>query len=477
MHANGMRCNGWLWRILAATIIASAIGVVPAASQPAEPGAPENGASPENGADDQPAPPPAVEPPQAIVARRIAEVAAMIADNPTGIPDVFSRSMLQQVSARQLTAVFRQYFRTGGPVVETLVMNRPSAFGAEVEMRQERRMRFTMTISVEAVPPHKVEGLFFGAPEPIVGSVGEVVEKIAALPGMASAAVYRWSADNPEPVRIFGHNAETALGIGSTCKLYILGALIDEINHGRREFSHTLPLRRQWKSMPSGMLHTWPDGSPISLHTFAAKMISISDNTATDHLLHILGRERVEAHQAVMGHANPTLNQPFLATLELFRLKETGKTQARQTEYLGRDEVGRRAYLADVIAPLAGDEFGGIALDRPTAIDTLEWFASADDLCRAMAWLWRHTADGMLGQAGREILAINPGLRLPESKWAYIGYKGGSEPGVLNLTFLLQARESGDWFAVSLSNNNTAAPLDNGAVMGLAAALIDTAAR
>ncbi|MFL9455456.1 serine hydrolase [Tolypothrix bouteillei VB521301_2] len=36
------------------------------------------------------------------------------------------------------------------------------------------------------------------------------------------------------------------------------------------------------KSLPSGMLHTWPDGSYLTVQTLASLMISLSDNTATD---------------------------------------------------------------------------------------------------------------------------------------------------------------------------------------------------
>jgi len=55
----------------------------------------------------------------------------------------------------------------------------------------------------------------------------------------------------------------------------------------------------------------------------ANRMISISDNTATDHLLLTVGREAVESIQAAMGHSAPGLNAPFITTRELFVLKVT----------------------------------------------------------------------------------------------------------------------------------------------------------
>ena len=50
-------------------------------------------------------------------------------------------------------------------------------------------------------------------------------------------------------------------------------------------------------------------------------MISISDNTAADHLIHFLGRRAVERQQRRFGMKRPRVNEPFLTTRELFQLK------------------------------------------------------------------------------------------------------------------------------------------------------------
>ena len=43
-------------------------------------------------------------------------------------------------------------------------------------------------------------------------------------------------------------------------------------------------------------------------------MIAISDNTATDHLIDLVGRDRVEAALTVFGHSDPAMTVPFLTT-------------------------------------------------------------------------------------------------------------------------------------------------------------------
>ena len=95
-------------------------------------------------------------------------------------------------------------------------------------------------------------------------------------------------------------------------------------------------------------------------------------------------------------------------------------------------------------------------------IDLVEWFASAADLVRTMDWLRRHG-----DEATRAILAINPGVGpAVTGDLAYAGYKGGSEPGVLNLSWLVHNR-AGAWLVVTGSWNNSAATVEETRFLGL----------
>lgn len=65
-------------------------------------------------------------------------------------------------------------------------------------------------------------------------------------------------------------------------------------------------------------------------------------------------------------------------------------------------------------------------------------------------------------------MAINPSATPAiKANWDYIGFKGGSEPGVLNLTWLLRDK-AGAWHVLTLGWNNPAASLDQGALEGIA---------
>src|SRR5207248_3224858 len=197
------------------------------------------------------------------------------------------------------------------------------------------------------------------------------------------------------------------LAIGSAFKLYILGELMREVNAHQRKLGDVVALDETVLSLPSGTLQTWPRGSPVTLHTLAAFMISISDNTAADHLLKILGRERVEGMLAETKHAKPELDAPFLSTLEMFKLKGEPTHKAADL-YLTLDVNGRRKFLNEQIAGVKREDAKPYPDGKPAYIDRIEWFASAGDLCRAMNWLRRNTELGMPAAALCDVLAINP---------------------------------------------------------------------
>jgi hypothetical protein len=158
-----------------------------------------------------------------------------------------------------------------------------------------------------------------------------------------------------------------------------------------------------------------------------------------------------------LGIAAPDKLRPLLTTREWALLK-AGDGGALLQRWPAASEAERRALLAGPIAALKADQADLSKLIAvPNAIDTVEWFASTGDLVRVMDWLRRHGDRETLG-----ILAINPGIgRVQAEEFAYLGYKGGSETGVLNMTFLLRGKD-GAWHAVSGTWNDPKQSVDEG---------------
>jgi beta-lactamase class A len=293
-------------------------------------------------------------------------------------------------------------------------------------------------------------------------SIDKVAAEIAALPGSTAFAVARLGDGAPQMLKAKADTAQMATG--SSFKLYILAELARAAAAGERRWGDVVPLGP--KSF-SGRLRGWPDAAPMTLHSLATAMIAESDNSAADTLLLTLGRDRVDAMVEASGHADPARALPLLTTAEGFALKMPGHAELRR-RYVAATPDERRALLREQAGALTADrvDVGSVA-ETPTAIGEIEWFAAPRDMIALLDRLRRQGGEAL------PILAVNPGVAPADAKrWRYVGYKGGSEPGVMAMNFLAQARD-GDWYAVSASWNNPAARVDEAAFSGLLTRLLN----
>lgn len=398
--------------------------------------------------------------------KRLAEIAAMVCANPDGFEGTFEPEFLKAVPKAQLQQICAQLFQACGRVVETRKSQSLSEHSGVFEFSCEKGLEYTVKLSVAGFEPHRVVELYFAPPRAKVKSFEDVVSQIEELPGEVSFVVAELPSPQQREMKLLAsHEPELQLALGSAFKLFILGALVEEIEQGKRKWSDVVRIRDEWKSLPSGVLHQWPVGSPVTLHTLATQMISISDNTATDHLLFELGRERVESMLPRMGVGSTEKTLPLLSTLEMFKLKSRGLAAVRKS-YREADAAKRREILQKEITPLKRaeidmSEFG----PKPIAVSSIEWFASAREMALVMAWLRDHSRSEA-GIAAREILAVNPGVPSDRATFSYQGFKGGSEPGVLNLTVLLET-PAGAAYAVVATWNHTKQTVDEAKLLGI----------
>jgi beta-lactamase class A len=387
--------------------------------------------------------------PSPALTKRAEQIVTLI--NGKGNPaEIFTPEFLTEVPAGQLASISKQMTDQFGPAKRVSRYDASSANNATLMLDFERAVVPT-TLIIEPAAPNRVTGLFF-SPGQIKGDTfAALVRDLSALPGATSLAVARL--ENGTVKFTTAHQADQALAVGSAFKLFILAELSREIGSGERKWSDVAHIDR--RSVPSGILQAWPEGSPITLHSLAALMISQSDNTATDTLLHIIGRERVERLLPKLGIAAPAALRPLLATREAALLK-AGELAPLGKDWSSATEAQRRKLIDSKLDGVTPDKVDlGRLFATPNAIDTVEWFASTADLVRTMDWLRVHA-----GKEALAILKINSGLAPPlTADFPYLGYKGGSEVGVMNMTFLIRSK-SGKWHAVSGTWNDTAHGLD-----------------
>ena len=329
----------------------------------------------------------------------------------------FAPSFLAQVPLQQVQSILTS-LKTGLGTYE-----RVESSGNDYQLVYEKGI-IPAKISLNA--KGQIVGLRFLPVRAQFKSLDDAIAQFKQLPGKVSLLIVE---DN---VKKIGLNETTPLAVGSAFKLAVLAALKAQIESGQHRWDDVIALQERQKSLPSGFLQAWADGSLLTVQSLAALMISQSDNTATDHLIHLVGRNKIEPLAP--------RNHPFLTTREAFILKAQTNRELLQ-RYRAANLAARRALLDEIAQrPLPGvEEF----LADPVALD-IEWFLTPEELCSLMNQV-----------KDLPLMSINPGISSSQD-WARVAFKGGSEPGVMNLTTALQAKNGKQYCVVATWNHNKA---------------------
>ena len=300
-------------------------------------------------------------------------------------------------------------------------------------------------------------------------SFEKVAAEITALPGTSGFLVAQLDGNTVRSLA--AANADRQFAVGSTFKLYILDELAAQVAAKKRRWSDVVPLSHL--SFSSAGTANWPKDTKVTLQSLANWMISVSDNSATDTLIHLLGRDTIEARMRAAGHSAPSRNVPFLTTVEAFALKGNN-FESERTAFITGDDAAQRKLIESnqsrlILANVDGVSFAG----GPRYIDSLEWFASPNDVARLMIDLRDRNSPTAMS-----VMAINPGVNPGATKdWAWLGYKGGSELGVISMSMLGQRKSDGKWFVITASWNNPDAPVATETLVGLVTRLLALAAK
>jgi hypothetical protein len=249
-------------------------------------------------------------------------------------------------------------------------------------------------------------------------------------------------------------------------KLFILGALANEVKSHAITWSQKLTLTASMKVGGSGVLQFDADGTTLSVEQAAVKMISVSDNTAADMLLSLVGRSAVEA-QVRQWSSHAALNQPFLSVAELFVLKEHDYP-VLANHYLSLSSAQRLAYLSSTVDKLSDRSITSYA--SPRDINSIEWFAAPEDICHAFAGLTTLASEPGLSPISTILSTNNGGIKLKPSTWPRIWFKGGSEPGVLTLGYLARDNSGKTYVVIMMLDNKKKAIASSSTLLGLGVA-------
>lgn len=289
-----------------------------------------------------------------------------------------------------------------------------------------------LAVSIVTPDDPTMNGLFIGpAEQPTFDAPASADDAIARLEAMGTLRLAVLDTDCAVAGPAVA--ADEQAPIGSIFKLWVLSAVVDAVDAGSITWDDDVEVDDELDSIPSGTTQNDEPGTLLTVRELAERMIEISDNTATDHLMELVGREAVEQAMIDSGHGDPSRNLPLMNTRE-FTIVKFDNDQLR-ARYLEADEAERRRMLDDEVASMDLPPVANIVtVTDPIEVEQLEWFASPTDLCRVLISL----SDDEEASA---ILTRNPGMPDTTGQWAEVLYKGGSEPGVFAMAWLTVAED------------------------------------
>jgi len=104
-----------------------------------------------------------------------------------------------------------------------------------------------------------------------------------------------------------GLNAARSMPAASTIKLPVMVEVFEQLAAGRFDLNHRVTLQSEDKDYGSGDLCDAPVGASFPVSELLAKMIDISDNTATNMLIRLVGRRNINAQMHELGLARTHL--------------------------------------------------------------------------------------------------------------------------------------------------------------------------
>lgn len=384
--------------------------------------------------------------------------------------DIFSDEFRDEITYEAFGALNSQVVPNGPYTIDNVLPAGDDGFVAVLLASDGT----TLSVKIEVDEDGDVDGLSI-EPTDAAELVDEPANLDEAIDQLSEYGRLHWVASRiehndivTECVRLDGEGDDNPIAVGSAIKLYVLGALADEITEGDIGWDTELELTDEMKSLPGGILQDRPGESIVRVEEAAQLMIEISDNTAADLLVNTLGAETVEETQAIWGHDDPELNIPMMTTRQLFALKVAAPTT--QDRYLAADDATQREILAEMSdVPLDQIPVEAFLTD-PVRPSKLDWFASPSDLCEVLS--------GLL-QAGRthdelepieHALTENPGV--PSDQWSTIAYKGGNEPGLVTMAWVME-NPDGDLYSFVASLVSDTERLDSAQIPLLMAAARD----
>lgn len=381
------------------------------------------------------------------------KASSRISPDPIKFEYVFDRSFINQVGIEKMSKIFKDMYSLTGSVINVTTISFSTPLYGDFFFHTEKQYLIPATIGINQ--KGKITTLFFRPPFKKTLSSSDVIEKIKSLNYEKKGILIKKLTQIED--KLFGYNENEIFAIGSAFKLYILAYLAEN----EKKWDKIIYKDQQKNSIPPGTLLNYPQSAPFTVFTAAYHMISESDNTATDILIDYIGREKLEKYIKDKNSAY-ALNIPFLKTSEIFKIK----TNSSIAEKYIKMSAEQKREMLDSVEKQELDLLK-IDLSTPLYINNIEWFASPSDMCKILDHI--RIIDNTFANS---ILSANKGADLKSGGYIWGGFKGGYEPGVLTLNWLLKAKDE-RYYCISIMINDSKKEIDKNKVISISQELLN----
>lgn len=125
-----------------------------------------------------------------------------------------------------------------------------------------------------------------------------------------------------------GFQQDVPFEVGSTFKAFVAAEYARQVGQGVADPDMRLTIQPEDRVESSHRLEAIPDGETVSLQDAAEAMIGVSDNTATDMVLRVLGAERVRALLSELGVHPTSIPDSVKSIYDRFKADRTWRPEA-----------------------------------------------------------------------------------------------------------------------------------------------------
>lgn len=185
----------------------------------------------------------------------------------------------------------------------------------------------------------------------------EILSRLSALPGRI-AFYYKNLADG----EIISYHEQEPMMAASVIKLFILAEAFRQMEAGELEKNRLVTIRKEACVPSCGALTYMHDGLQATVEDLYTLMIILSDNTATNYMIDILGREAVNEGTRSLGFCVTKLNRKMYDAEKSARGIQNYITAAETAQLLERMAQGSlvsEAASADMLRILKDQRLNG----------------------------------------------------------------------------------------------------------------------